>query len=182
MTFPPLGGARGGNPGGDCPPGRGRRHRNLCQCAHWRTVNGRLPRHGGRALPHLFWLPRYARRGVFRRAGRRTTPPNGQGGGRARGGHTWPTNIKSGLMPARQGTAQGPAAQRGGAKPRAALPPPLQIRAERGGGSAPHLFFVPSCHRRAYLENAAFPHMEQKKTPAGALPWRPYFAFFRIEV
>lgn len=110
-------------------------------------------------------------------------PPNGQGGGRARGGHTWPTNIKSGLMPARQGTAQGPAAQRGGAKPRAALPPPLQIRAERGGGSAPHLFFVPSlCHRRASLENATFPHMEQKKTPAGALPWRPYFAFFRIEV
>ena len=138
------------------------------------------PRGGGPCPTFLATKIRTAWR--FRRAGRRTTPPNGQGGGRARGGHTWPTNIKSGLMPARQGTAQGPAAQRGGAKPRAALPPPLQIRAERGGGSAPHLFFVPSCHRRAYLENAAFPHMEQKKTPVGASPWRPYFAFFCIEV
>ena len=75
MTFPPLGGARGGNPGGDCPPGRGRRHRNLCQCAHWRTVNGRLPRHGGRALPHLFWLPRYARRGVLGEQAAAPPPP-----------------------------------------------------------------------------------------------------------
>ncbi len=104
-----------------------------------------------------------------------TPTPKKQRGGRASGGHAWPLNIKCGWcwpgagVPGQRRRAPGG----GGAKPRAALAPPHQIRPERGGTRRAHRLFVLDSSGQA---------SGVKKGPEGPLERVPYFPLFCVVV